>query len=284
VVPHRLLSFVIAFALIASVARAQDTPAAVPAPGEPAVPSPAQATVPPPTPEHTGLAALATETWNDFKSFPRRESTWVILAVGGAAALAVHPADQAVTEHLSQSEAAAAFWAPGKYIGGVGMVVAPVAIYVLGRYVFAPAADKPATNKWSHLGFDLVRAQIVNEVLVQAIKYSARRTRPNGDPYSFPSGHASATFAFASVLERHLGARLAWPTLALGAYVATSRLHDNKHYLSDVVFGSALGTAVGWTVVGRHGRSNYAVVPGIGPDGVMFSVVRRSADLPASTH
>jgi len=117
-----------------------------------------------------------------------------------------------------------------------------------------------------------------------AIKYSVRRTRPNGDPYSFPSGHASATFAFASVLERHLGARLAWPTLALGAYVATSRLHDNKHYLSDVVFGSALGTAVGWTVVGRHGRSNYAVVPGIGPDGVMFSVVRRSADLPASTH
>lgn len=236
----------------------------------------AQDAAPPPQPAHTGFAALAHETWNDFKAFPQRESTWVILGVGGAAALAVHPADQAVTEHLSQSTTAQGFWAPGKYIGGVGMAVAPVAIYVLGRYVIPPAADEPQTNKWSHLGFDLVRAQIVDEAFVQAIKFSVRRTRPDGSNYSFPSGHAAATFAFASVLERHLGYRLAWPTLALATYVGTSRIVDNKHYLSDVVFGAALGTAVGWTVVGRHGRTNYAFVPSIGPKTVSFSIVRRS--------
>jgi membrane-associated phospholipid phosphatase len=27
--------------------------------------------------------------------------------------------------------------------------------------------------------------------------------------------------------------------------VAVSRIHDNKHYLSDVIFGAALGTTVG---------------------------------------
>jgi hypothetical protein len=27
------------------------------------------------------------------------------------------------------------------------------------------------------------------------------------------------------------------------------------------VFGSAVGIASGWTVVGRHGRSEYAMVP-----------------------
>lgn len=234
-----------------------------------------QAATPPAQPAHTGFAALAHETWNDFKAFPRRESTWVILGVGGAAALAVHPVDQEVTASLSGSSTADWFWAPGKYIGGVGMAVAPVAIYVLGRYVFAPAEDEPKTNKWSHLGFDLVRAQIVDEVFVQAIKFSVQRTRPDGSNYSFPSGHSAATFAFASVLERHLGYRLAWPTVVLASYVATSRLVDNKHYLSDVVFGAAMGTAVGWTVVGRHGRSNYAVVPAVGPHAVTFSVVRR---------
>jgi hypothetical protein len=31
--------------------------------------------------------------------------------------------------------------------------------------------------------------------------------------------------------------------------------------LSDVVFGAAIGTATGWTVVGRHGRSSYALAP-----------------------
>ena len=55
--------------------------------------SAAQNTVPPV--EHTGLETLVTDIINDFKAFPQRESTWVILAVGGATALAVHPADNA---------------------------------------------------------------------------------------------------------------------------------------------------------------------------------------------
>ena len=31
-------------------------------------------------------------------------------------------------------------------------------------------------------------------------------------------------------------------------------MDENRYYLSDVLFGSALGMATGWTVVGRHGR------------------------------
>jgi membrane-associated phospholipid phosphatase len=238
----------------------------------------AQTTAPPAKPEHTGLAALVTETWGDFKAYPQRESTWVILGVGGVLAGAVHPLDNKVNRHLVGSSSADKFWKPGNYIGGVGMAVAPVAVYALGRYVFPPAANEPQTNKWSHLGFDLVRAQIVDEALVQGLKFSVRRTRPNGSKYSFPSGHASATFALASVLERHFGYRFAWPTVLLASYVATSRLHDNVHYLSDVVFGAALGTTVGWTVVGRHGRQNYALVPSIGPGTLMFNLTRVTHD------
>ena len=40
----------------------------------------------------------------------------------------------------------------------------------------------------------------------------------------------------------------------MASYVATSRLVDNRHFLSDVIFGAALGEAIGWTVVGRHGK------------------------------
>ena len=40
-----------------------------------------------------------------------------------------------------------------------------------------------------------------------------------------------------------------------------SRLHDNRHFLSDVVFGSAIGMATGWTVVGRHGRAEFVLAP-----------------------
>ena len=63
------------------------------------------------------------------------------------------------------------------------------------------------------------------------------------------------------MLERHLGYRGAWPTFVIAGYVAASRLHDNRHFLSDVMFGAALGIASGWAVVGRHGKSNFAVAP-----------------------
>ena len=54
----------------------------------------------------------------------------------------------------------------------------------------------------------------------------------------------------------------------MASYVAISRLHDNRHFLSDVVFGAALGTATGWTVVGRHGRSSYVWMPVKTPGGM----------------
>jgi len=49
---------------------------------------------------------------------------------------------------------------------------------------------------------------------------------------------------------------------------------DDRHFLSDVVFGAALGEAVGWTVVGRHGRSQYALEPVPGQGGMMMALVR----------
>jgi membrane-associated phospholipid phosphatase len=252
---------------------------------ETASPPQAQAQLPPvvttsqnsvPPVEHTGLATLGRDTWNDFKAFPTRESTWVILGVGGALAAAVHPADEHVNAQLASSGTADKFWKPGHIIGGPVMYVVPVAIYLGGRYVLPKFDhDSDRTNKWSHLGLDLVRAEILEEVIVVALKRSTQRTRPDGsDNYSFPSGHAAATFALAAVVERHLGYRLALPTLAIATYVGTSRLHDNVHFLSDVVFGAAVGTAAGWTVVGRHGRSNYAFAPTPVPGGFALMVTR----------
>jgi membrane-associated phospholipid phosphatase len=238
-----------------------------------ASPSSAAQNTPPPV-EHTGLETLVTDILADFKAFPRRESTWVILGVGGAAALAAHPADNSVNRQLVSNGWANNLWKPGHIIGGPVMYGVPVALYLGGRYLWAPAKDESQTNKWSHLGLDLLRAELEEEAIVQTLKFSARRTRPDGTPYSFPSGHAAATFALASVLERHLGYRFAWPTLVIATYVGTSRLHDNVHYLSDVLFGAAIGTATGWTVVGRHGRSNYALAPTPVPGGLALMVKR----------
>ena len=97
--------------------------------------------------------------------------------------------------------------------------------------------------------------------LTYGTTYAVQRNRPTGECCSFPSGHASVTFATAAVLERHLGYRASWPMFVIAGAVSASRLTDNRHYLSDVLFGSALGVAAGWTVVGRHGRDDFAIFP-----------------------
>jgi len=156
-----------------------------------------------------------------------------------------------------------------------------VGLYTIGRYVLPAVSEgTPKTNRISHLGYDLLRAQIVSQVLVQSIKVTVRRDRPTGECCSFPSGHAAAAFAMASVLERHLGYRAAIPTMVIATYVAASRLHDNRHYLSDVAFGSSLGLATGWTIVGRHGRTSYALLPVPVPGGVALTIARVARPAP----
>jgi membrane-associated phospholipid phosphatase len=231
-----------------------------------------------PEPSHSGFKALVKETAIDFAAFPRRRSTWAILAIGGVAAAAAHPADDYVTEHIVGSKAAERTFVAGKWLGSVYVQSGTaVGLYLVGRYAMAPAADGSRTNKVSHLGFDLIRAQIVSQALVHAIKYTVQRDRPTGECCAFPSGHAATAFAAASVIERHFGMRAAWPTLAAASYVAASRLIDNRHFLSDVMFGSAVGMASGWTVVGRHGRSTFALAPTPVRGGMMVALVKLPA-------
>jgi hypothetical protein len=47
------------------------------------------------------------------------------------------------------------------------------------------------------------------------------------------------------VIQRRFGWKAGAPLYALGGYVAVSRLQENQHYLSDVVFGAALGIVAG---------------------------------------
>lgn len=230
---------------------------------------------PAPPPEGTGWKTLLKDTALDFKAFPQRRSTWVILASGGALALAVHPADDYVESHIVGNDAADKFFAVGKVIGSAYFQAgSAIGLWVVGRYVLPPQPDGSRTNRVSHLGFDLMRAQIITQTLVNGIKVTVRRDRPTGECCAFPSGHAASAFAAASVLERHLGYRASWPALVAATYVATSRLVDNRHFLSDVVFGAAVGEAAGWTVVGRHGRSQYALQPVPIRGGMMVALVR----------
>jgi len=240
-----------------------------------ALPSLSQAAAqapPPPEPRHTGFAALVRSTGSDFVAFPKRKSTWAILGIGGAAALAVHPFDDEINANAVEADGLRKFLKPGKYLGyGWVQGGAAVGLYLIGRYAMEPDVPGTHTNKMSHLGFDLLRANLVTQAFTYGIKYAAQRDRPTGECCAFPSGHASVTFATAAVLERHFGYRASWPMFLVAGYVAASRITDNRHFMSDVLFGAALGMASGWTVVGRHGREDFTLVPTPIRGGVMLA-------------
>lgn len=220
----------------------------------------------PPTPAHTGIHALFYNVLGDFQHLPSHENLgWALLGTGFA--LAVHPFDTTVNRHLVGHAAVHNFFLPGKIAGqGLVQVGSSLAIYAVGR-----AAHEPRV---SHVGIDLLRAQILVGALTYALKITTHRERPDGrNAQSFPSGHASVTFATAFVLQRHFG----WwsvPTFLVASYTAASRLHENRHYLSDVVVGATVGTISGRTVT-RHGGSNYALMPVLAPGEVALLITRQ---------
>lgn len=72
----------------------------------------------------------------------------------------------------------------------------------------------------------------------------AQRRSASPSTSAFPSGHASAVTAFS--VAAGLGVPRLRPWLAANAVVvAYARIYTGRHYLSDVLVGSAVGVAVG---------------------------------------
>ena len=75
--------------------------------------------------------------------------------------------------------------------------------------------------------------------------------RPSG--FSFPSGHASTSFACAWALMR-IEKKLAAPALILASLIAFSRLYVGVHYPTDVIAGAIIGIICGIVVCWAYRR------------------------------
>ena len=80
--------------------------------------------------------------------------------------------------------------------------------------------------------------------LTQGLKYSIDRQRPNGGNRSFPSGHTATAFMLATMLHKEYGWRSPWFSIGgftIAAYTGVSRMLNDKHWMSDVATGAAIG-------------------------------------------
>lgn len=76
-----------------------------------------------------------------------------------------------------------------------------------------------------------------------ALKQTVDERRPNGGVHSFPSGHASVSFASAEFLRSRYGRDYGIPAYAAAFFVAYSRVESRNHYVHDVIAGAAIGIA-----------------------------------------
>jgi membrane-associated phospholipid phosphatase len=124
-----------------------------------------------------------------------------------------------------------------------------IAGYAFGRIASLPGASSASTR----IGVSVLGAGAVSSV----IKIATGRTRPDHSPGdsddfspfgggdAFPSGHTTVAFAFASALDQETRSRwVPWVAYPAAAAVGWARIAQNRHWLSDVVAGAAIGT---WT-------------------------------------
>lgn len=81
--------------------------------------------------------------------------------------------------------------------------------------------------------------------MVNGVKYSVQRLRPDESAYnSFPSGHTATAFMTATMLHKEYEGRSPWFSIGgytLATLTGVSRVLNNRHWLTDVLAGAAIG-------------------------------------------
>lgn len=110
-------------------------------------------------------------------------------------------------------------------------------------YAFEWAGMKPRTDIRNRTAI-FIKGELLTLGLTYILKNSLKAVRPDGTSLSFPSGHTAFAFSGATMLSMEYGENYKWvPYVAYGtaATVGAMRIANNRHYISDVLFGAGLG-------------------------------------------
>ena len=108
-------------------------------------------------------------------------------------------------------------------------------------------------NEAIYLAGVMTRATLSASIAANILKYSVREKRPDPSTskVSFPSGHTTTAFTFASVVGYQHGPWWGGASYLMASFVGFSRLNDNAHHLHDVLAGALIGTIYGQSICKR---------------------------------
>jgi membrane-associated phospholipid phosphatase len=207
---------------------------------------------------------------NDVSALPGTVSRWQKnhwLIAGGVLGLtaAVYSVDAETREDFGSKQLGGRHDSFSKSVKPFGdyRYLAPL---IAGAWIGGLATHNPTLSKIAADSFEV--NIIATGLVTPAFSLLAGRQRPysekssldfspfNSGRTSFPSGHTTAAFATAAVLDANLRSKFGyWHTpvvYSVATAVGLSRVYDQKHHPSDVVMGAAVGSAIGYWVASRR--------------------------------
>ena len=198
----------------------------------------------------------------DYFNFPSRfdNDDWRNLGSTGALTLSLMAFDETARSGSQELAAKGDLDGSMNFFRGYGEVtyIAPASAVV---YLGGLAAGSEPVRR---VGKELLQSLLYSGIVTTTLKTILGRSRPemnNGafsyDPfkfeesnYSLPSGHTTIAFAVSSVLAAEIDNTYASIGLyTLASLTGFSRMYNDKHWLSDVFLGAAIGASTGYFVV-----------------------------------
>lgn len=229
------------------------------------------------------IKSYFTDSWEILKSPVRwRGKQWGTFAVVAGVTVLAYTQDDVIRDAFQRNRTDAGDNASKYFFEplGSGIITIPLSV---GFWAFGELSDN---QRAARVGLTSIKAMAVTAVFTYAIKYATQRHRPyENDPpdpriwegpfgsyssTSFPSGHSSMVFAVAAVFASEYKDKLWVPIISytLASFAAVSRVYDEKHWASDVIFGSALGFFIGKFVYKSTVKNpDLIIIPGVSASG-----------------
>ena len=205
--------------------------------------------------------------WTSPFHLERSDLKWVVPS--GIGLMALITTDRISGDEIAESDRslrASRVISYGGSIYGVGAMAGT--FYLVGRL--------KNSYRERETGVLIAEAAIDSVIVESALKGITQRARPfdgverseffdGGN--SFPSGHSAQAWAVATVIANEYKHRRAVQiaAYAMASAVSVTRFTGQKHYLSDVVAGSALGYGIGKYVYNTHHQKSLAASDDTGP-------------------
>ncbi len=211
------------------------------------------------------------------------QNHWVVAGSVLGVTAAIYTMDAETREDFGSRQVAGRHDSLSKAIKPFGdyRYIAPL---IAGSWISGWATGSSTLNKIAADGFEA--NLIAGGLVTPAVSLAAGRNRPYAEnssldfaPFksgrtSFPSGHTTAAFTTAAVLDSNLRSKFGyWHTpvvYSVAAAVGLSRVYDQKHHPSDVLMGAAIGSAIGYWIANKPRNRQQDLSFELEPTGAKF--------------